>query len=300
MWEHSLIIYRYCLKDVAVIGAVFGLLFWSVQYCLSFARRTSPQINFNAQKQELALLREVRRNIALDYNQKNCGSLDRFESCKRASSCIFAKNSKLWGSREFDREKSLKDNILAIVPALSKFTSIIEDEGVNLDGFLIELRGSQYSSDLTAFKGAVYETLKIIGDSDPSGLNSMKMKSISSPYWYFSFGTVPIFITTFAPFYGESSSRHMGELSAENNDSCFLLFQPEISFLRHQINRDTPLTHWSNPITTRDKIRVNFRDQNQDYFIPPTIAYPVANHFVQHPENTKTGELVKPLVQFWQ
>lgn len=244
--------------------------------------------------------KEARKNISLDYDPTNCKALKRFETCKNSSPCLFAKTARLWGSPEYRRELSLEENCELMIPALLVFFSRVEDAGQDWDGFLIEVRGLQHCNDVLAFSGTVRTVLNSIGENDPSGLNCAKMASISSPSWYYSFCNVPIFVTTFAPFYDSSSSRHMGELTAENSDSCFILLQPEISFLRHKIGADTPHTNWSNPVTIRDKIRVNFRAKNKSYYIPSSTSYAVSEHIVHSVGNVFSDRLQTNPVRFWE
>lgn len=252
-------------------------------------------------KLELAQKRIARKEIVLSYDPTNCGSLERFKTCKEASPCLFAKTAKLWGSPEFDRAKTVHENMLELLPALLKYVSLVEEEeGVSRDGFLIEVRGIEHCKDLPAFAATVRAVLSAISERDPAGLNCINMKSILSPHWHLSLCTVPIFVTTFAPFYPVNSSRYMGELSAENKDSCFILLQPEESFYRHKIGMDTPHTNWTYPETIRDKIRINFREKGRDYYIPSTTSYAAAEQYVARPENTNTNALVKPLVRFWE
>lgn len=257
------------------------------------------QAAVTARRLQLAQLRSQRKNISLHYDPFRCGSLERFKTCKDTSPCLFAREAKLWGSSEFDRQSTLEQNILLIMPALLKYVTIV-DEGANIDGFLIELRGAQYCRDLKSFSAAVREVLGTVSRCDPSGLDCIRMASIVSPAWHFSFCTVPIFVTVFAPLYGPHSSRYMGPLTDDNKDSCFILMQPEESFHRHKIGKDRAETCWDKPRSIRDKIRASFRHHSRDYFIPLTTSYAVAMHYLPHPENNSSTELHCPLIHFWR
>lgn len=243
-------------------------------------------------KARLARQKEKRKQIRLNYTPTKCGSLDRFDLTKARSPCLFAKQALLWGSCEYERDKSISQNMLQVVPALSKFASLVEDSDQKLDGFLIEIRGLTYGDTVANFAATVRIALGALSKHDPSGLNTMKMKSINSSSWYFSFDMVPMFITTFAPCYSPSSARHL-HLAEANADSCFILLQPEISFLRHGIGADHAETQWNKPETIRDKIRVNFRNKQQPYHIPTSLKYPVAASIV-HSEDGKSYS-----VRFW-
>jgi FPC/CPF motif-containing protein YcgG len=228
--------------------------------------------------------REARKSIELTYDPQNCPSFHRFQLLAKKSNCIFAKNAQLWGCLDFDETQTLSTNVQNMVPALMKFVTLA-DEGMKLDGFLIEIKGKDYCSDVTSFASTVKQTLEIISANDPSGLNVMKLKGISSSSWYYSFCTVPLFVTTFAPFYSQSHCRYMHSLS-ELGNVCYLLLQPEISFYHHKIGSDTPHTNWESPQTIRDQIRLNFRKNQRGYFIPPTNRYAIAEMIVIHPQST--------------
>ena len=98
-----------------------------------------------------------------------------------------------------------------------------------------------------------------------------------------------MFVTSFAPFYPESSSRF-----AFGTSNCYILFQPEILFAQRDLIDDTPRTNWEKPETLRDRIRVSYRDAGRPYHIPETAAPPLAH------------EIVKPLadngstIQWWR
>lgn len=139
----------------------------------------------------------------------------------------------------------------------------------------------KYSNNVSALAALVRIALKVLSNNDPTGLRCMNMKSIGSSRWYFSFCSVPFFITTFSSCYGSSSSRFVFA-NEKTKHSCFILFQPEISFLRHNLDFDTPgdATRWQNPITPRDKIRVNFRKHGREYHIPATTKKCTSHHIV--------------------
>ena len=94
---------------------------------------------------------------------------------------------------------------------------------------------------------------------DPSG-SYMEKTYIERPSWTFYFLLRPFFITTFAHCYPPSNSRHSFKAS-EN----YVLFQPNQSFERHNIPKDSPITNWESPVTVRDQIRVRFRDAGRPY-----------------------------------
>jgi hypothetical protein len=111
----------------------------------------------------------------------------------------------------------------------------------------------------------------------------MKKSYVGKRGWYFEFNNEPIFITTFAPFYPSSSSRYLSRSTFNlltfiryafgiDEESSFVLLQPEYSFTWRDIGEDTPHTEWNNPKTMRDKIRCEFKKHGRMYEIPPTVV----------------------------
>jgi hypothetical protein len=69
--------------------------------------------------------------------------------------------------------------------------------------------------------------------------------------------------------------------------------QPEYAFAWRNLEADTPHTNWTNPQTTRDKIRCEFKNNGREYTIPNTIYNPMAHDIVQP---LHRGE---PVVEWW-
>ena len=189
------------------------------------------------------------------------------------------------GCLEYNETLSLEENVKKLIPSLLKFITLA-DEGERLDGYIIEIKGEKYCSNVSSFASTVKQTLEIIASHDPSGINIMKFKGISSSSWYFSFCNAPIFVTTFAPFYTSSHCRYMHSIP-ELANTCYILLQPEISFLHNNVGEDTPHTNWENPQSIRDRIRCSFRKHQREYYIPPTNRSPIAEMIVLHPNSTK-------------
>lgn len=51
------------------------------------------------------------------YDPENCVTLDHFKPVQTGTECVFAKQAKLWGGREYDSTLTLEDNILKWVPS---------------------------------------------------------------------------------------------------------------------------------------------------------------------------------------
>jgi len=226
-------------------------------------------------------------DLACNYNPVVGNSaVEKFTPVMRQSQCLFAKAAQCWGSAEFNPGCPLDINIERSLPMMLQFLERGEEEG--LDAFIFEIRGrGKYFSNLEAFGKTVREVLATISKHDPKGRHCMMQKHIADSGWFFQFNGKPIFVTTFAPFYPESSSRFMFPEDC-NKDSCFILLQPEYSFLNKNLENDSPDTNWDNPTTVRDRIRVNFRSKGRGYEIPKTVRYPPALHIVKPLDWQKT------------
>lgn len=197
------------------------------------------------------------------------------------------------GSRDFDISKSIEDNVSSSVPMLLQMLKRGEVEG--FDGFVLEVRKrsdcGDFNSDVHEFAEVVSRVLCTISDMDPTGEKSVRKSYIHDKAWHFVFAGFPIFVTTFSPCYSSTSSRYV--YGADQN-SAFILLQPEYSFLRHDLPPDTASTNWENPSTIRDRIRVSFLKAGQGYDIPYTIHYPASEHIVKP---LKIGDAV---VRWWE
>ena len=112
---------------------------------------------------------------------------------------------------------------------------------------------------------------------------------IDRPSWVFEFSKITFFISKFLPIYSETHSRFTYGIN-----ECFILFQPEVSFLAKNLTPDTPLTNWTNPITVRDKIRVAFKNANKQYLIRKTVQYPMAHDMIKPIDNDES------VIKWWE
>ena len=81
--------------------------------------------------------------------------------------------------------------------------------------------------------------------------------------------------------------------------------QPEFSFLfkkNESIGEDTPNTNWLNPITIRDKIRLEFKNNNRIYPIQQALGKfaPVAPHIVINPNYNPNINFENQIVNWWE
>jgi len=198
-------------------------------------------------------------------------TLQHFRGIQQGTQCPFAKAAKLWGGmpeEDIDETKADKVNAAALTEFVRRSNS-----GERLDGFCIELPNAAATPEELGV--TVRRTLTALSDKDPAAEGVMRVKYIGSRGWRFRFAKADFFVTTFAPCYPASSSRY-----AFNTGRAFVLLQPEVSFLRHNLPIDTPVT-LEPPKTIRDKTRLAFRDAGRSYHIPDTTKYPPAEHIVK-------------------
>ena len=127
------------------------------------------------------------------------------------------------------------------------------------------------------FGSCVLRVLNHLSKRDPSGYHCMS-RYLERRGWVFRFQQCTFFVTTFAPCYPSEHPRYGFE-----SESCFLLFQPEVSFAQHDLPPDTALTNWDQPKTVRDRIRVAFREDGREYMIRQnaTVTYPMVWEIVR-------------------
>jgi ADP-ribosylation factor 1/2 len=211
--------------------------------------------------------------------------LKNFRPIQRRTSCPFAKAAKLWGVKMVVTGVDITDNDAAAAAARNNAACAAEalaefvrrsDQGEPLDGFCIELDDpAAGAANPSEFGAHVYIALRALSDLDPSGERAMRVQYIGARGWRFRFARADFFVTTFCPCYPSTSSRY-----AFGTGAAFLLLQPELSFDRHKLPDDTPVTH-DPPQTIRDKTRLAFRDAGCRYFVPVTTKYPPAEHIVK-------------------
>lgn len=230
----------------------------------------------------------------------------RFQEVRRQTHCLFAARAIVWGNDWQDNPSCSSDavdmklkgdalatNVARCLPRFYRFCLEVR-AGAALDGFVFEARGSGYCVDLASFAQTVRLILEAISAADPAGMDCMQKQKIGRRGWYFQFAREPLFITTFAPCYPCSHPRYQFDAYP---DSCFVLFQPEESFYRHDLPPDRPrsATFWDSPADIRDRIRVNFRKHGREYRIPESTSYPPAEFIV-----APLAPLTDPPVRFWQ
>ncbi|XP_033764345.1 uncharacterized protein LOC117345380 [Pecten maximus] len=236
------------------------------------------------------LQQDVAKSVAahVTYDAERVRSIDNFNVVKQNTECVFAKKARLWGSKDWTGGLSLEENIHRLSPTFLMFSMMCRQH--RLDGFVIELPLDPYVSDIEHFSDSVRRVLQVLSDLDPKGSRCMDtIGTRNQRGWVFEFNDITYFITTFAPFYPDTNSRH--SFGSRNG---FILFQPEISFALHNLPSDTPHTNWDRPVTVRDKIRVAFRDAGREYEIPTSLFRPLAWDVVRPLYNEE------PVIRWWE
>jgi len=217
----------------------------------------------------------------LGYNPMDNETIDHFRPIKKKTNCLFARSAKVWGSKIWDDQLSLEDNVTNSLASLALFMKLAK--GLHLDGFVFEIPGRDFNRNVHTFGDAVRRICFTINP------HAMTRSYIDKKGWYFEIGKESIFLTTFSSCYNSNSSRYTYGVN-----SGFLLLQPEFSFAWKDIGFDTATTNWDDPQTMRDKIRVEFKKNGQEYEIPNTIHYPASHHVV------KPMNLGDPVVEWWK
>lgn len=214
-----------------------------------------------------------------DFDPLNNESLNRFNTIKRTTACIYAKRAKVWGT-PWDDNLSSRENFKNCVPVLARFVKTVKLKKFT-DAIIIEARGAKYCDSVTAVSQTFRELSQVLSENDPCKSKFMDTTPDKSPYWSFTFGDEAFFITTFAYCYPSTHPRHSYGL-----DSLFVLMQPEISFAVHEI----PIR--GTPGTPRWKIREAFKEIGQPYEHNEPRHMPVAWWFVR-PIDINTENLMR-------
>ena len=70
-------------------------------------------------KVERAYKEDIASFVLQLYDPENCIILDHFKPVQNGTECVFAKQAKLWGGREYDSTLTLEDNILRWTPCIT-------------------------------------------------------------------------------------------------------------------------------------------------------------------------------------
>uniref|UniRef100_A0A7S3KXU1 Uncharacterized protein n=1 Tax=Amphora coffeiformis TaxID=265554 RepID=A0A7S3KXU1_9STRA len=197
-------------------------------------------------------------------------TLEDFHPIQQGTQCSFAKAAKLWGGCDglYDSPSTADRNAATLTELVRRSTIA----GEALDGFCIALPGDGGPEILGHRARSVLTSLS---DRDSAKENMMRKAYIGQRGWRFRLSGTDFFVTIFAPCYPSTSSRF-----SFGTPSAFVLLQPEVSFYRHKLSADSPVTA-DPPKTIRGRTRLAFRNAGRSYHIPDTIHYPLAEHIVK-------------------
>mmetsp|Transcript_15401 Transcript_15401/g.17145 ORF Transcript_15401/g.17145 Transcript_15401/m.17145 type:complete len:315 (-) Transcript_15401:42-986(-) len=222
-------------------------------------------------KKEESQKRILANGLGYDPSSKELSSVKKFKVVQSNTYCLFAKKAVVWGSNDWQTDLTLEENVKRSVPAILKF--FMTGYSARLDGFVIEVQGKEYSDTVEHMGETTRRVLTAVSVEDPAGNAVMDNPNIERRGWRYSFNDENIFVTTFGLCYPDTHGRYAHGAGKET-DSCFVLFQPEFSFGLHGLGPDHP---WDDTKKTiRQKIRYNFRDHGQLYYVPPTRYYAMA------------------------
>ncbi|CAF1198906.1 unnamed protein product [Rotaria sp. Silwood1] len=224
------------------------------------------------------------------FNVSQSSMPHEFHQIQNKSDCIFAKRARFWNAHHWLENVSIEENCERLLPSFILFCAFVKD--ISLDGYLIEITHNHLTATLEDFGQVFKQILRFLSDHDPVKRHCMNVtpSRIGQTGWVFEFDRVTFFITTFTPHYPETHPRY----AHGSKNYCHILFQPELSFLRHDLPDDTPETNWKEPVTSRDKIRVAFRKHGREYPIRPTIYYPPAHDMIRPLSND-----LEDIVEWW-
>ncbi|CAF3783557.1 unnamed protein product [Adineta steineri] len=210
-------------------------------------------------------------------NASQSSSFHEFHRIQNKSDCIFAKRARCWNAPHWLDNISIEDNCERLLPSFILFCAFVKE--TSIDGYVIEIPHNDLTITLEDFGQVFKQILRFLSDHDPAKRHCMSVspKRIGEKGWVFEFDRITFFLTTFTPHYPETHPRY----AHGSKKYCHILFQPELSFLRHNLPDDTPETNWTQPITSRDKIRVAFREHGREYPIRPTIYYPPSHDMIR-------------------
>lgn len=207
--------------------------------------------------------------------------LRRFAPVRSATHCVYAPSSRLWGSPEWDHDRTPEENLGAMLPVLCDF--IDQARAASLDGFVIELPEPRFGTTVDALAQTTHAVLKFLSDHDPADGHTMAAE-IETVSWCFCFGGELFFVNTFGPCYPAEHSRY-----AFGADASYVLLQPRHSFGRVLRPGETVL-----PAVVRERIRRDY-DRHDRGYDPHISSNPCEAWRVVRPLGADD-----PVVRWWE
>lgn len=205
----------------------------------------------------------------------------RFRVLVNRTCCPYAKVANIRYAPKWDQSRTIRENVLALLPYLDQFVERSEEE--ELDMFVIEVRDNKFIKDINAFASLVYNVLDILHEVDPTSEGTFT-DGITSMEWDFVYRNVEFFIPTFTPFYDSNHIRY-----SHQKDSAFIAFQPDHCFDRHGINSKNP-----NRRQITEKVRERFEKAGIEYDVSLVSGSIKAVRYIKP---LKTGQ---SLIRWWE
>jgi hypothetical protein len=149
--------------------------------------------------------------------------------------CPYAADVKFRCSPEWDSSRTVRENILLLLPSFDDFIEYGEEKC--LDMFVVEIRDSRYINNVHTLASLLHSILSNLHKVDPVSKWNLT-DGITTMEWNFIYRGVKLFVPTFAPFYGRDHTRY-----SHQPESAFVVLQPDHSFSRRNINSKSPDRH---------------------------------------------------------
>lgn len=146
--------------------------------------------------------------------------------------CLYASNAILQCGPEWDKSKTVRENVLSILPFFDEFT--VFGETNRLDMFIVEVRDRNYIQDVHSFASLFHRVLFTLFEVDPTSEGYLT-DGITTLEWNFTYRKVKFFVSSFAPFYSRDHTRY-----SHQPESAYIAFQPDHCFSRRGINSKNP------------------------------------------------------------
>lgn len=177
---------------------------------------------------------------------------DRFKKLILNTYCPFAKDAVIMYASDWNTEIEVKENLERILPQFLRFVKVGIQNGYEL--FVIEVRQESIIEGIQSFAGFLNKLLHDIHLLDTKAVRYFT-EGIETMEWDFTFNKIRFFIPTFAPFYKKSHPRY-----SFNQDTAFIMFQPDSTFDKHNINSKNP-----DRDEVTEKIKSLFLENNISY-----------------------------------
>lgn len=205
-----------------------------------------------------------------------------FEELRNRAYCPFAESANAQLGPTWVQDLSIEDNILQHIEPLTLFSLNGREE--KKDMYVMSIRDIALVESLEALTYTFRSILYYLNSYDPKKPEGDLFLDIEDLSWNFLFTGVKYFIPVFAPFYRTDHPR-----CSFNPEVAFLLFQPDFSFDKHNINSKNP-----NRRIISEQIRNVYMQNGVPYNIDLVVGTPKAIRYIK-PEN-----ILDEPVRWWE